>query len=60
MGREQKYMFYRQLLKFVKKAGFDLEIIWSAGFGLLKFESAGFGCRKMHFGMQALALTSYC
>jgi hypothetical protein len=33
-----------------------LENIWSAGFGLLKFKSAGFGCRKMHFGMQALAI----
>ena len=26
-----------------KKAGFDLENIWSAGFGLLKFKSACFG-----------------
>ena len=49
-------MCYGYLLKFVKKAGFDLENIWSAGFGLLKFKSAGFGCRKMHFGMQALAI----
>ena len=48
-------MCYGYLLKFVKKAGFDLENIWSAGFGLLKFKSAGFGCRKMHFGMQASA-----
>ena len=30
--------------------------IWSAGFGLSKFKSAGFGYRKMHLGMQALAL----
>ena len=49
-------MCYGYLLKFVKKAGFDLENIWSAGFGLFKFKSAGFGCRKMHFGMQALAI----
>jgi hypothetical protein len=35
-------MCYGYLLKFVKKAGFDLENIWSAGFGLLKFKSADF------------------